>query len=55
MLPREFAIERLYGFRAFLVRRRVLPITLKLLMSIAHTATKGVNKPVMAMGIEMRL
>ena len=31
--------------------RRVLPVTLKLLKSMAHTATKGVNSPLMAMGI----
>ncbi len=36
-------------------RISVLPITLKLLNNIAVTATRGLSRPLMAMGIPMAL
>jgi len=39
----------------FRFNSNVFPVTLKLLKSIAHTAIKGVNSPLMAMGRLMML
>jgi hypothetical protein len=36
-------------------RRRVLPMTLKLLNNMAETAMRGVSNPLMAMGMLTRL
>jgi hypothetical protein len=37
------------------MRSRVLPMTVKLLRSIAETAMRGFKRPVMAMGMAMTL
>jgi hypothetical protein len=44
------AIEAYFRFNS-----NVFPVTLKLLKSMAHTAIRGVNSPLMAMGMLMML